>query len=425
MGSIQMDNPILQRINNCRTSEKVVLLINNVELSINKYFAIAISQKCYTKYLSDNTIAKIDANADVESYNTYNVLREILQYQKAKVEFDDVVMKDLFHIGIELEIKELIDLYKTQVIDKMELDKNNCLQLLEFYFDISPRYPHYCSKLLECCDFISNHFFEIDQNKLKSISKKIGFDILQKIVINDKLLIHDEDSLANFVLSLIEVSEIFSPLIENVHFEFCSESIVNKLIDLSDEINYKNIIISLHDSLLRSRSQNQKLSRYNFITKLAEYKKSNDGKKAFEILDEISKKGFQTMTTAAFAEIVDQNKSIFGNMILREASSKGNLPLVKTLISNDFDKESKDKNGNTSLTIASSNGHLDLVKYLISIGADKEAKNQDGDTPLIRASYNGHLDIVKYLISIGADKDAKDNNGWNSLDCALQNVGMR
>ncbi|EAY01695.1 hypothetical protein TVAG_316820 [Trichomonas vaginalis G3] len=149
-------------------NESVILTVNNVEIQINKYFAVAISQMIYNTYVLDNNTLKIDIKTKVESQETYEVLKEILQYNKTEFECNDTISKDLFYIGNKLGIQELIDPYKTHVIDKMVLDKNNCIQLLEIYFDICSE-----SKISECVDFISSHFYEIDQNDLKSISKKL------------------------------------------------------------------------------------------------------------------------------------------------------------------------------------------------------------------------------------------------------------
>ncbi|WP_457639682.1 ankyrin repeat domain-containing protein [Persephonella sp.] len=50
-------------------------------------------------------------------------------------------------------------------------------------------------------------------------------------------------------------------------------------------------------------------------------------------------------------------------------------------------------------------GDLELVKKLISKGANVNAKDKGGNTPLHWVARNGHLEIVKYLISCGANKN--------------------
>ena len=79
---IQLNNQILQRINNYQALDKVILSINNVEITLTKSFAVAISQTFYSQYLLDNNIAKIDIHTDVKSQETYNVLKDILKYSQ-------------------------------------------------------------------------------------------------------------------------------------------------------------------------------------------------------------------------------------------------------------------------------------------------------------------------------------------------------
>lgn len=102
---IELNNQILQRINDYNTSDKVVLSINNVEITINKSFAVAFSKTFYSQYLLDNSTDKIDANTDIESQDTYNILKDILQYRKTEFECNETILKDLFHSVSHLRCK--------------------------------------------------------------------------------------------------------------------------------------------------------------------------------------------------------------------------------------------------------------------------------------------------------------------------------
>ena len=97
-------------------------------------------------------------------------------------------------------------------------------------------------------------------------------------------------------------------------------------------------------------------------------------------------------------EYEEQGVTFSDNNILHEASLKGNLRLVKSLIECGCNKETEDNSGTTPLMDASLGGHLDIVKYLISVGSDKNAKDKNGYTPLIWGVVWGKLEVVKYLI---------------------------
>ncbi|EAY00421.1 hypothetical protein TVAG_114250 [Trichomonas vaginalis G3] len=183
-----------------------------------------------------------------------------------------------------------------------------------------------------------------------------------------------------------------------------------------------------------------------FLSKISKLKNSRDFIEIYKFFEEISEKGNQKMMQKACDEELwkKQKDNYFGTNVLHEASSKGNLRLVKSLIECGCDKEggtplywasrqgklevvkyltsvgankeAKDDDGYTSLILASYFDKLEVVKCLISAGANKEAKNNEGFTPLIKASEYGHLEVVKYLISVGANKSAKTNEGKTALD---------
>ncbi|EAY18222.1 hypothetical protein TVAG_122880 [Trichomonas vaginalis G3] len=412
---IGLNNQILQRINDYNTSDKVVLSINNVEITINKSFAVAFSKTFYSQYLLDNSTDKIDANTDIESQDTYNILKDILQYRKTEFECNETILKDLFHIGLKLEMQELINLYETYVIDKMEIDKNNCFQILEFYFDISKE-----NKISECIDFISSHFFEINLEQLKTISNKLGIDILKRIVFNDLLVMKDEDSFARCILFLADDNEIFYTLIESIHFEFCCDEIINKIYSLANSSNCMSFLKYFHDSIIRFKNGKQINPRAfnpeDFESMIEKYKDSNDFESIYKFFERLSEYEYQAIIYKSckegLFEICDNNDE---RNVLHEASFKGNLKLIQYLVSCGCNIEMKDKNGNTPLIIACSSGHLEVVKYFISIGANKETKTKSGNTPLIMASFKGHIEIVKYLILMGVNKESKNNYGNTPL----------
>ena len=95
-------------------------------------------------------------------------------------------------------------------------------------------------------------------------------------------------------------------------------------------------------------------------------------------------------------------------MDLFTAAGKGDLKLVKWLLQEGADIDTKSNNRWTVLMYASQHGQLEVVKWLLEKGADINAKNDNRWTALIYASENGHLETVKWLLQEGADIDAKD-----------------
>ncbi|KAM3072635.1 hypothetical protein ACMFMF_006974 [Clarireedia jacksonii] len=107
-----------------------------------------------------------------------------------------------------------------------------------------------------------------------------------------------------------------------------------------------------------------------------------------------------------------------GDAPLIQASSNGNIEVVRSLLDKGADISVTNKDGWTPLYIASSNGHLEVVKFLLEKDADLSIGDNIRCTPLIAASGYGHLEIVKLLLERGADLSIATNNGWTPLNAA-------
>lgn len=71
------------------------------------------------------------------------------------------------------------------------------------------------------------------------------------------------------------------------------------------------------------------------------------------------------------------------------------------------------------LYLAAGQGRLDVVRYLLDQGADVNTREMLGGTALTEAVYYGHTDIVKELLFRGADTNAIGDEG-TALDVATK-----
>nr|XP_054774562.1 ankyrin-3-like [Lytechinus pictus] len=100
------------------------------------------------------------------------------------------------------------------------------------------------------------------------------------------------------------------------------------------------------------------------------------------------------------------------------ASRLGHLDAVKVLISRGISVNAESHRGQIPLHAASATGRIQVVKILIENGSDLNKTDIDGSTPLHAAVQNGHLEVVNYLMRKGAI-DIK-NRGMTSLYTAAQ-----
>ncbi|KAH6983913.1 hypothetical protein EDB80DRAFT_625396 [Ilyonectria destructans] len=89
-----------------------------------------------------------------------------------------------------------------------------------------------------------------------------------------------------------------------------------------------------------------------------------------------------------------------GRTPLSWAAQEGHEAVIKLLLENGADLESKDNSGWTPLSLAAQEEHEAVVKLLVEKGADLESKDNSGRTPLSWAAREGHAAVIKLLESI-------------------------
>jgi hypothetical protein len=88
---------------------------------------------------------------------------------------------------------------------------------------------------------------------------------------------------------------------------------------------------------------------------------------------------------------------------LLDASSKGDVGKVRSLVAAGADINVRDKNGDSALEHAADKGCLDIVKFLVEKGAEVNNYNVDNWTPLMSSSNRGYFEVVKFLMENGAN----------------------
>ena len=111
---------------------------------------------------------------------------------------------------------------------------------------------------------------------------------------------------------------------------------------------------------------------------------------------------------------------------LNVASYLNRVDIVKKLLEQGIDVNTKLEDGSTALMAACNNSKerlslldkddgLSLVELLLQKGSNVNATNKDSLSVLMTASASGFLGAVKLLVEHGADINAKDSNGSTAL----------
>jgi ankyrin repeat protein len=120
-------------------------------------------------------------------------------------------------------------------------------------------------------------------------------------------------------------------------------------------------------------------------------------------------------STKLMMERVQQAKN---TQSLLEAVKKGNIDLVKSLISSGANINAKDDRGMTPLHEAAYYGQREVAKVLIAKGANVNETDTAGQTPLHIAANFGAKFVPELLLANGANISARDVAGNTPLHAA-------
>ena len=107
---------------------------------------------------------------------------------------------------------------------------------------------------------------------------------------------------------------------------------------------------------------------------------------------------------------------------LLRACEKGNLEMAKLLIKDksEFKEKVLLNPKKTALHLAIKKDNLELIKWLLENGLDINSKDEDGRTPLMDSVSNMKVPTVKLLLEKGASINDISNNGENLLSISRQ-----
>ena len=100
------------------------------------------------------------------------------------------------------------------------------------------------------------------------------------------------------------------------------------------------------------------------------------------------------------------------------AAAKGHFDVVRLLIEQSADVDSRISTNSTPLRAAAFIGHLDIVRCLVENGADVNARTNFNSTPLMITCYKGHPNVTSYLVKHGANINLQDNKRDSCLHYA-------
>ena len=103
---------------------------------------------------------------------------------------------------------------------------------------------------------------------------------------------------------------------------------------------------------------------------------------------------------------------------LHKAAQQNRIDIVKWLIENGANPNTKDKMHNTALHFASKTGSQQVLKYLIEYGANLNAKDKEENTPL---HFAFSPEVAFLLIENGANLSMRNELGVTPIEKIILN----
>jgi ankyrin repeat protein len=100
---------------------------------------------------------------------------------------------------------------------------------------------------------------------------------------------------------------------------------------------------------------------------------------------------------------------------LSAAAKRGDVSLVKKLLSSGADPNAVDPEGGTPLQYATSSAKIEVVRALLAGGANVRANSPDGYSVLHVVAVDREVQIAELLLAAGADVNARTTNGTTPL----------
>ncbi|KAM9367317.1 ankyrin repeat domain-containing protein 31 [Phaethornis superciliosus] len=113
---------------------------------------------------------------------------------------------------------------------------------------------------------------------------------------------------------------------------------------------------------------------------------------------------------------VKTKRNAKGETELHIAAGRGNLPLVKALISSGVCVNDQDYAGWTAIHEAANKGFTEVIIELLKAGANVNSRSLDGILPIHDAVSGNYLEAVRILLQHGANPLERDASGKRALD---------
>ena len=203
--------------------EDFCFIVNNEEFKTSRFISDLLSPQISKMHSMDPTFDSFTINTHY--HGNFSYILDLINFQQNNIPENEFPF-----------ISEVIKILDNKYIEITEPNQPTQFTIESAIKSIQKHEKNsefYSNRLKEEIEFISGHFYEIENDQKEELSK-IELDTLIQIIENPKLLIKSEDQLLQIINSLYSNDKKYSILYENVCFIYVTTSIIKEFISIFD-----------------------------------------------------------------------------------------------------------------------------------------------------------------------------------------------
>lgn len=267
MSSIQLQTDSILQVPLQSYNQDFTFIVNGERYQTNKVSADLLSTKISKMHQIDLTISEYSITTRAQG--DFQFVLGLLKFNQENIpETQYPFLSEIIdHLGTEKV---------TVNIPTKEIKMENVIDLLllheksRFFFK---------KNFLSEIDFLSEHFYEIQENQKEELFK-LSKDTLEKVINNEKLSLQSEDQLLDVIDELYSRNEEFIDFYEFVYFKNVTNEQMKKFVyNIKFEYLTRNGWLSLSKRLILENDDDENIKKRYKITKFRDIPYSNNNLK--------------------------------------------------------------------------------------------------------------------------------------------------
>lgn len=263
-GKIQLKTSSVLRIP-LQSYEKFTFIVNGQFYETSRIIAELLSQKICQIHQSDPTINEYVINT--QHKGQFSNFLKLTNFEEQEISEDE--FQFIYEIISQLGNESLAIIMPNE---PNEITNDNIISILQRF----TKYKQISSKRDDAINYLSSHFFELNEEQKEEIMK-IDFELIEKVLNNEKLQINDEDQLLRFINSLYLKDKKYSNLYCYIIFSNVSAESMKEFVEIYDINDINNFIWkSITERLTKEIKNNNNLCQKRYKV---EHKSKEEEKK--------------------------------------------------------------------------------------------------------------------------------------------------